>query len=479
MSDYNPSKIDKRIPSLIISVMLLTLFFLSYLALTSQTIIFHDSLSYQSIAEMFVKNKWLEYFITGPSREPLYSILVSLSMRLAQWQSVNYLSIQIILQMIILLISQYLTYRLLKKLQISDKICAVILAYMGVSPAMVSSGLILFSEILTYPIILWLILAVSKSWLQLKTCSRTQTILNALNFSIPALLIILIKGSFELIIPCILLPFFFLLLKALKEKNKLTARNAFIFLVAVTAMWYLPVAAYKFTNKHFNGLYVFTNRGSDALYGNTSRRMLPLSSQRLQSALAYMVGPDACSDLFKQNCVAWSHLPSDLIGQDKIHTLIKQGLSKSQINKTLIKETTPIALKNPFQYVFLSIIEGSKVLFWEAPEIAYVIYPDAIDKIYNASWFKYSLRCLVAFLSAGVLILGMLSIWRNKSKILNSNNISDEKYIYHCFICLLILTFTVIHSIFFILPRYALPIAPLFLTLIAWQFEMIARKKRQ
>ena len=478
MSEQTTSKIDKRIPSLIIFVMLLTLFFLSYLALTSQLIIFHDSIGYQNLAEMFTRGQWKEYFTTGPSREPLYSLVIALAMRIAQWQNLDYLAVQVMIQVTILILSQFLTYKLLKKMQISDGICALTLAYMGFSPALTSSGLILFSEIITYPIVLWLILSLSQAWSALKIVSLKQNITNAFQFAVPALLITLTKASFELIIPIVLTPFLWITYQSLRKGNKKIAVNALIFIVTVFCFLELPIVAYKLVNQHYNGVYALTDRGPEALYGNTARRMQPISKERIQTALAYMAGPDVCSKLYGERCLPWAFLASDILGNDKIKSLRSQGLTRPQINDLCIKESMTSVLENPIQYFLLSLIESFKILFWEVPEISYVVYPDAIDKIYNGLWLRYPLRFAMALVSGWVVLLGVAQAWTNRKRFFDPDQDFDERTSLHFFLLLIIIVFTGLHSIFLILPRYALPVAPLFLALIAWQFDIIAKKKR-
>lgn len=466
------------IPQIIVLVILLSLFFLSYLAWTTQLIIFHDSIGYQNLAEMFARGRWKEYFATGPGREPLYSLLIACSMRLAQWFSLDYLAVHVTFQIGILILTQFLTFKVLKKLRVSDGICALTLAYMGLSPALTSSGLILFSEIITYPIVLWLLLAVTRAWSQSETVSRKQSILNALNLSLPSLLITFTKGAFELVIPFLLLPFAMKTIQALRERKQEVIITTVLFILTVFCLFELPVVAYKLTNKHFNGIYALTDRGPEALYGNTARRMQPLSLERTQIALTYMTGPDVCSRLYGERCLPWAFLASDILGAEKAHVLIDKGLSKQKVNAALIKESIPHVFSNPLQYLFLSVVEGSKILFWEAPEISYVVYPDALDQIYNGSWLRYPLRFALFALSGWGLVMGCRFFWFNRKKIFN-NKTDDEKPSCLFFIMFLILVFTGLHSIFFILPRYALPMAPLFLVLIAWRVDAITQQKRQ
>jgi len=188
------------------------------------------------------------------------------------------------------------------------------------------------------------------------------------------------------------------------------------------------------------------------------------------SFMQYITFTDICSQLFSTNCLHWSFQTSDILGAEKNHALIKEGLNRPKANKKLIEASMPLVLHNPVQYLFLSMIEGGKILFWEEPEISFVVYPDLIDKIYNSLWLRYSLRFVIALFSLAALITGICYLWRIKKTLINpsSDPQSNIQQATLLFICVIILAFSLIHSIFFILPRYALVIAPLFISLIAW-----------
>ncbi|MBL8013338.1 MAG: hypothetical protein JNN05_05770 [Candidatus Omnitrophica bacterium] len=455
----------------------MNLFFLSYQAWTSQIIIFHDSIGYENLAGMFLRGEWKEYFLTGPSREPAYSLLIACSMSIAQWLHTNHLDVQIMLQVAILTVTQILMYKLLKKLQISDVTCALILLYMGLSPALTSSGLILFSEIITYPIVLWLILALSHAWSQFQTASLQRNIINAFSFVLPALLITFTKAAFELIIPTLLLPFIWKSYLAYKERLQKTVLNSLIFIAAVICTFEGPIIAYKMVNLHCNGIYALTDRGPEALYGNTLRRMAPLSGDRLKSVLAYMTGADVCARLYKDRCEYWGYGESDLIGANKMNEMRSKGIPREVRNKICIRESIQTILRNPLQYLFLSGVESAKILFWESPpKVYYAVTLDFFENIYNSPWLRFPLRFAMAFICIWAMGSSAIRVWKKRKRIFDTHQISDD-HSTALLTLLAIAAFGLFHSFFLILPRYSLVVAPLFLALVAWQFDSRKTKK--
>lgn len=441
-------------------------------------IIFHDSIGYQSLDEAFAQGRFKEYFVTGPGREPLYSLVMSLSITTASWFKFDYLALQILIQIIILLVSQWLTFRLLEKFRISDGACALILLYMGFSPALTSSGLILFSEIITYPLVLWLVLALINAFSNMAKASLPQNIISGLSVAVPALLLAFTKAAFELIVPILLIPFIASACLFWRRKETQMGARVLAFVVTVIAGLQVPLIGYKMLNRHYNGVFSLTDRAPEALYGNTLLRMEPLNGERIQTALAYMTGPDICSKIFANRCLSWGFLKSDVIGAEKTAVLREKGMTRQQINKFCITESIPYILGNPLQYIFLAVIEAGKILFWEAPELSYIVYPDAIDKTYNSLWLKYPLRFILALLSLGAFCSAGQRLWIIRGKIIAASSENTQEHIATLFVFLLILTFTAAHSAFLILPRYALPVAPLFLVLIAWSFDTFLIKRQ-
>ena len=62
---------------------LIPLIYWIYLLFSSQMVIQYDSLDYEQLGRILKQDGWLEYFKTGPNREPIYPLLISWAMRIA------------------------------------------------------------------------------------------------------------------------------------------------------------------------------------------------------------------------------------------------------------------------------------------------------------------------------------------------------------------------------------------------------------
>jgi len=148
-----PKKINSNLPSpIILTVILCSIIYWIYLSLSTRMDIAFDAIDYQTLAERIYTQGWISYFTTGPNREPLYPLLISLSMHIGHWIGLPYTKIMAIGGMIILSLSQLWIYHILRLLKIGTRVCVVVLIYWALSPALNNSAFSLFSEIITYPL---------------------------------------------------------------------------------------------------------------------------------------------------------------------------------------------------------------------------------------------------------------------------------------------------------------------------------------
>ncbi len=425
-----------------------------YLASTTQPILVHDALGYEHLGSLLYKEGWIEYFKTGPNREPVYPILISLSMRLADILSVSYLSIQIFFQFCILFISQLLLLKILRKFQIHPIIQTVTLFYFGFSPAVINSACSLFSEIASYPLILATIIVGYVSVEKLSQLNSKKDYLLAFVWGILFFLLTLTKAIFEIITPA-----FFLICIIYAIKNRRLGLKMAIFFLIFIFSFEIPVFLYKSANQKYNGHFALTDRGAWALYGNIARRMEKLNNQRMQSAAAFIPGEQFCQKaLGKDRCAFWSWRISDDLGAEKRQELESYHLPAQKADQTLIKLAIGKMLVNPLQAAGLGLVEGAKMLFWESTQIGFVAYPSWLQKLYDRQVFSYGLSFLMALLT-------ILSLFYTlQLTFIEKKNGHIERL---GLILALIILFIAVHSFFYILPRYALPLVPLYLIIIA------------
>lgn len=454
---------------------LISLFYLSFLALTTRPIIFNDAQGYVDLAQSFLHEDWKNYFITGPNREPLYPIVLALTMRWAEVLGASYATWQIMMQMGLLVLTQILTRRILQGLHVCDGLTAAAVLWIGFSPALVNSGLIVYSEILSYPLILWSMLNISRVWAHLPSrmtavsAARSGALLGS-----TLLLTTLVKSSFEPITLAVILIYAISALLAIKE-NPRSFKTALIIILTLVAVYQIPIVAIKLLNKKYNGNYTLTGRASTALRGNTLRLVeAPLNKNHLSSAASYIPGLEFCDQLKLKECYYWSVPYLDL----RIQRSNEEQAQQSGIEEVSGKNLADLAgmiFAHPLPYVLYSSMEGLKILFWEGTQTSYLTYPAVIEHFYQNRGVQYALRFVAAALSLAAIIYGWIMTWKLRRHWWDLND-RDSSACSVFWIMTVVTLYMLMMSRFYLIPRYALPIAPLFIVLIAWGIDSAVRK---
>ncbi len=422
-----------HLPRTILSVYLISLIYWVYLAVVNN--MSADLIDYVKIGRMLHQQGWIAFFKTGPHREPLYPLLISWALSLESLTGIVYSKITLAYDILMLMTVQVLTYYMLRRLNVRTWICFFALLYLAVSPEITNMAFnqFAFSEIAVYPFIPLIIILGYKGWNAVKQ-GRS---INALGYGVAVGLVFtvatFVKGVFELIFPSYLILF----LAAAILKNRLSVPLV-CFLTAAAVLFYIPITGYKLLNKQYNGDFTITDsRGPMAFYGNIARRTGPLTFKKYLVALSY-VPPGMCGQYFNQEeCDFWSFNESDALGG---RILNDQKLSRHTSMDTLFylfKENSLIKL---FKYFVLTVTESLKMFFWGA-----------------ASPFG-------PILTFFGIIYGVLSIGRLPALM------------GHIFIFVFLYVF--FHTLGCILPRYILPIVPLYVIIISYALHSIMSDKK-
>jgi len=435
---------------LIIAAFATSLSYWIYLFFTSTMPIVYDSISYQELGKLIHDEGLIKYFQDGPLREPLYPFIVSISMRIGGFFSMPFQIVLKIIQLLFLFLTQILALKILQKLKIRNALISLCILYLGFSPALVNSSLSLYSEIITYPLILAVILLCTKnSW-------KSGICLGLVFVSLT-----LVKGAFEIITPL------FLIVYILSIKNK----RKVVYILSILIAFYIPLNAYKALNDKYNENFTLTDFRAWALYGNTARRMEASTFRHFLTALAYMPGEGVCKKLFKETeCDFWSYRKSDELGYGIFFKHHSPELSGSDLNSQFITLSINEILKNPFQYALYMGIEGMKMFFWESTKIGYVEYPKGLTALFDFTLFKDGIRLIMSFLTFIAFLYFSKSVWSKQKRT------EEQNLLLFC-IFVLITNYIAIHSFFFVLTRYVLPIAPLYLITITFFIQNITTKK--
>ncbi len=454
--------------------LIFTTLYLIYLSLICQSLIMYDSVGYEISGQELVQNGLAGYFKTGPHREPIYPLLIAGAMQLAKTFSLEYRWVLKLLHIFILVLTQALAFVMLRGLNVDRWIRTAAIVYMGVSPVLVNSAFWVYSEIAVLPQILLIILLAARSWNDIATSAKWSTHLwNGIGLGAALFLALCVKGIFEALTPLLLIPFVILI------KSPRYRRAALTVVMTCAACFYIPLNAYKWANHVGNGNFAFTNRAAWALYGNTARRALPLGPGKIKAAFAYAANPHYCYNVSdKANCDFWSYIPSDQLGMGRLQELSQQGLSNQKINHMMMSESLQLAWKNPLQQIFLAEVESLKMFFWETTNAGQVTYPDWLEKLYKLPWLEPFLVVTTAFLSMGALGHLIVVGWRRRKELFDPGQSYSQALV--LFMTVMLLAYGFAHSFFFVLQRYSIPIAPVWVIAIAfWSNHLWGRKRIQ
>ncbi len=463
--------------SFIRSVFLLSLGYWIYLAFTSHMNISQDAEGYQRLGRMISEQGWAEYFKTGPNREPLYPFLVSISIRLGEILNTSYQNVQKVFQILILLMTQGLALKILREFRVSNAAAGLTLLYLGISPAVVNAGFSLFSEVATYPWLLGIILVSLKAWQHVQTDPIKASLKDGLILGLLFVLMTFVKGIYQFIILLYTLPYLCLLIRAIMRREWKTIKNITALLLGMLLCHQALIFPYKYGNKIYNGQFTLTDRGSFALIGSVFRRQEPLTPKRILTAIASIPGEGFCNSLFgEKDCFFWGFLSLDHYAITNLGK-IKQSVPPDQVDKAAMDTAKKEIFKNPVQFFLLMVQDMLKMFFWESTKIGFVSYPSALQKIFDFGPFRSGIRlgigmfCLWSyFYLAGI-------IWRQRHKLFMINS-ADNVFIYGSFFLLFLISCHIgMYSIFDTIPRFALPIAPLFVLTLGTSFDNLTTKK--
>jgi len=452
---------------------LLSLLYWFYLACTAQMIIVHDATGYENSGQLIHQNGFIAYLKTRPTREPLYPLLLSLSMNIGKLLSVSYQSIQIILQFFLLFLTQCLTHTILKKLQVRPSLIFLSILYIGFSPALVNAALSSFSEIVTFPLITGIILLTLHTQNALKNNNIRYILFSGFLLGLLFLLITCVKGAYATIFLFFLIPHILLfIILSLKKQN--IFNKALLSLAVILLGFHIPMTACKLVNKKINGHYAFLNnsRASYVLYNSASLRAEKLTSRRILAALTFIPDPLYCNMVFEEKeCSFWTtqNLESFRHSQEAKKIEAQFADNPAKADAAFLKSAKEKIQKYPFQFTLLMGIDAIKLFFWETTNIGFVVYPKQLTEIFNSRLFSHGIRFITSLLSLCSFFYLLKLLAKNRN-LLN--------FLPYYSLLILIITHIALYAFCAAsISRHALPIAPLLLLSIALSMEHLLPKQ--
>ncbi len=436
-----------------------------YLIIFSQMAISCDAIGYERLGSIIYKGGWIEYLKTGPHREPLYPLIVAVSMKIAGIFSVPYYYVQKTIQVLILLSTQLLALLLLTKLQLNKALRVLVILYIGFSPALVNSAFSLFSEIIVLPFVLGIILMSVFLWRNIQKMSYIRIVFWGLIFALLFLGVTFARGIFRYMFIIFLIPYIFMIFRFLKAKDRKSLIRIGLYIVVALAVFNGLFVSYKWLNLKHNGNFEFTTRYGSLLYGNAAKRAEKLTFRMLLAHIAYIPGEGVAQKFFTPEEVEYC-------GFQRADYL--RGHVKGLTNQESIALAWQKFLERPFQYILFMGIESTHIFFWESTQIGFVEYPAGLQRLFDFTPFKNSLRLIMSLLTIIAFIWIVVKVLKMRRMLFDTESHESELYQIKFFMVLLIASYAGLYSFFSVLTRYALPLAPLYLLIIACFFD---RKK--
>ena len=427
-----------------------------YLVLTTTPILAYDALGYESAGRFLMEKGWIQYFVTGPNREPLFPLIVSWSMALEQWIGWPYPVFCKIFLLSFYALTIAGVYQLIMMMGARRNTAAWACIYLGISPAILNSTLWMWSEAASYPWVVGIILASVKIWQSVVEAHKTVAVMrSAACLSVMFFMLTMVKAMASVIFMVYLLPFFGVGLYYAFKKDIHRLGRVFLAVLIMAGIYFIAIEEYKNLNYRYNGHYAITFQSPGVLFGNTVRRLTPLTKDRLIQAVLFVPRLGFCQHFYKEDCIFWGCEYSDEITKMTTKKMQDLGFNYQQKQGFFMSESLRLFGKHPFQEFFMSCLEATKMFFWET-KLFFVNYPRWLDRLYCTPFIVYGLSFTWSLLSVSGLIFGINRSWRlRKSK-------EGAAFL---FTTSFVLCFMACYSLFFIDLRYALPIAPLFVAL--------------
>ena len=426
---------------------------------------------------MIVQKGWQAYFTTGPNREPVYPFLIAWTMHAAGPGS--YLDILKPVQFLLLFSTGLFVFVMLRRCGVAWPITILSVLALGFSPALINSSLSVYSEIAAYLFVLGIVWFSSSSFTALQKQGGQTPFILGIGLAVSFILAALVKSVYEVIFYFCLIPFFLLLIKAWQRQDRHAFKKVAVFLLTIIICFQGAICGYKYLNKKYNGLFVLTDRAAWAFYGTAARREVPLTPQSFGAAVTYKLFEEEGCRLFYniESCRAWDITTADKFSSEKNYEVMAKFPPQEQ-NKELLKASVSKIMENPLQYAVLMGLDWVRLFFWESTHIGFVAYPDWLEGIFNNQFFSIALRLVVGMLSLGSFLFCIFHLIRQRQLLWKTQEKDHTGIVAVFFAAYVILCHTMMYSLFFTLPRFALPIAPLFILLIALSAQVLTRKEK-
>jgi len=441
-----------------------------YLGQTTIMEISADARVFENLGIMLYEKGWGEYFRTGPQREPGYPLLAAFTMYLSDLMAVPYQIILKHIQIIILLVTQILLAWFLTILQIRKTVLYAILLYWAFSPAVVNSAFSAFSEILTYPFVLGIIFLSCMIWqmFQSRDVSFRKIIVVGSGAAVLSCLLSFSKVIFDYAIYLYIIPFLVMACYALWRRRDI---KPLVFLLVWMTLYNIPIYLYKSLNYRHNSYFAMADRGDFIFYGTAKMRTRDLTARQVLAGIAFIPGQGVCEKIMgEKDCYYWTFIYRDSLGISRLTAPQNEKKSWGEVSKIVMQESKEAIFRKPWQYAFFTFLEGMKMFFWESTQIGFVTYPPWLTQLYASSFVRFGIRLVVSLLTIAAFLHALFYLWGSRRRLGSQD---DQRPTAVFITAIFVIALILFYSLTTVVPRYAFPIVPLYMILIALFFDKI------
>ncbi len=445
-----------------------------YLASSSSMVLRFDAAEYHTLGALLHRQGWRAFLATGPHREPLYPLLVALAMRLGEQLATSSQKVLAALQLALVASAQLLMLRLARLMGLGTGLAVAVIAYFGVSPAVVNSACSMFSEVLSYPFVLLATLLTAEGWQAAEEGNARHTAVIAAAAAFAFACGAFVKGVLHYVCLLVVVLFGVRAVLAWRRRRRDAAVAALVFALVNLLLGLGAVHSYRELNRRYNGNYEFTSRYVGLLYGNAAKRAMPFTPRQHLAHLAAIPGDGVCRMFFSEeecNFCAFGAAEALWLGELPSHL---EGVPISEQRAATLRLFRAKVMERPAQYAFVGLTQVLRMPFWESTQLGYVAYPAWLEGVYAKGIVKNGLRLLVGLLTFAALA------WAGARLVRPAASRGGRALAPPCATVLFVaVSFMLLHAPFSTLTRYALPIAPLYLLLIAAMLDdRLARYRR-
>lgn len=438
-----------------------------YLIFHTKMMVVFDSIDYENTGRLIYQNGWLDFFRTGPHREPLYPALIALSMALGDFLSTNYQLILKVFQVAFLFLTQILLIVLLRKLKVREGIIKLAVFYFGISPAVINATFSVYCEIVVFPFVVAAILVVSSSWSDIIKKREYKFILGkAILLGACFSLLAFGRDVFQYVFYFFILPFCVFVARAFFRHWTWALRRLLIFIPVVFIIFFTAVTYIKTMNFRYNGKHVLCETHLSIFLGSAYKRSQPISPRIIASHIASIPGTGVCRLFFPQpECDYADWYGSD---QFRVTEAVQRmdTIPKDHQEREVFRLVLEKVMEHPIQYIFFSAVEAFKMPFWESTKIGFVGYSDFLTKVYDYPFVKFGLRLFFGLMTIIAFVYVTFDLWREKEKSFSMKD-NRQEMVTLLFVWLMIASYTFPYSLCYVLTRYALPIASMYIICIS------------